>query len=109
MKGRIIRISDGMFESDKADVLRDAMKDSYDKLAPGIRSPDGNRGYFAGFDIENNAMVNVSAWSTLEEAKQMTRFRPMLDLAEEFNRLGVRFERPILNFEQIWVIEPELA
>jgi hypothetical protein len=32
----------------------------------------------------------------------MATFAPMLELAKEFTALGVRFERPILNFDTLW-------
>jgi hypothetical protein len=47
-------------------------------------------------------MHNVSLWETAEDANQMASFQPMLDLAGEFVALGVRFQRPILNFETLW-------
>ncbi len=47
-------------------------------------------------------MHNVSMWETVEDADQMASFQPMLALAEEFVALGVRFQRPILNFETLW-------
>jgi len=49
--------------------------------------------------------VNVSVWDSLTAAKQMESFQPMLDLAREFVSMGVRFDRPILNFERVWSIE----
>src|SRR5215469_3591144 len=57
---------------------------SLDQLAPGIREMKGNLSYFAGIDLEHNAMVNVSTWDSLEAAKQMETFKPMLQLASTF-------------------------
>jgi len=34
----------------------------------------------------------------------MATFQPMLDLAGKFVALGVRFQRPILNFVAVWEI-----
>ncbi len=70
-----------------------------------VRALSGNLGYFAGIDRSNNAMHNVSLWESVEDANQMASFPPMLDLAGEFIALGVRFQRPILNFETLWSIE----
>ncbi|MDA4130380.1 MAG: hypothetical protein OK457_06380 [Thaumarchaeota archaeon] len=67
----------------------------------------GNISYFAGLDIERNAMVNVSEWDSLFSAKQMETFLPMLDLPRQIVELGVRFERPIINFSHIWAKEKE--
>ncbi len=50
-------------------------------------------------------MHNVSLWETVEDANQMASFQPMLDLAGAFIALGVRFQRPILNFETLWSID----
>jgi hypothetical protein len=47
-------------------------------------------------------MHNVSIWNSLAESRQMETFPPMLALAAEFTALGVRFQRPILNFETLW-------
>jgi hypothetical protein len=50
-------------------------------------------------------MHNVSVWESVTDANQMATFAPMLELAAEFNALGVRFERPILNFETLWQLD----
>jgi hypothetical protein len=71
-------------------------------LESGIRAMRGNLGYYVGIDRRNNAMSNVSLWESVEAAEQMTTFRPMLDLAKTFVELGVRFQRPILNFTTLW-------
>jgi len=104
MKDDVVRISIGRFDPDKIEMMKMALKATYDKLAPGIRSMSGNRGFFAGIDPENFTMVNVSFWDSVKAAKQMEHFQPMLDLAQEFIKMGVRFERPILNFEPLWTI-----
>ena len=103
----VVRVSIDRFDPEKLESVKSALREAYDKLAPGIRNMSGNLSYFAGIDRENCAMVNVSSWDSLSSAKQMERFQPMLDLAREFSEMGVRFERPILNFEQLWTIEEE--
>ena len=35
----------------------------------------------------------------------MQTLAPMLALAEEFTREGVRFERPIINYDTLWQID----
>ncbi len=50
-------------------------------------------------------MVNVSVWRSVADAQQMQTLGPMLALAEEFTREGVRFERPIINYETLWVVD----
>jgi len=103
-RGNIVRVSIGRFDTEKIETIRQALGDTYDKLEPGIKAIKGNLGFYAGIDEENYAMVNVSTWESIEAAKQMEDFQPMLDLAKEFVQLGVRFERPILNFAKVWAI-----
>src|SRR5208282_2285885 len=67
-----------------------------------FRAMRGNLGYFVGIDRAANAMHNVSLWETVGDADQMASFQPMLALAGEFIALGVRFQRPILNFSTLW-------
>jgi hypothetical protein len=71
-------------------------------LAPAIRELSGCLHYFAALDRESNSIVNVSIWRSLADAQQMQTLAPMLELAEEFTREGVRFERPIVNFDVLW-------
>jgi hypothetical protein len=101
---QVIRVSIGKFDPSKFEAVRLALEAAYERLAPGIRLLAGNRGFFAGFDAENCALVNISYWDSVTAAKQMEHFQPMLDLAQEFINRGVRFERPILNFEPLWSI-----
>jgi hypothetical protein len=37
----------------------------------------------------------IRAWRTLEDAKQLDTFQPMLDLGKVFTSKGATFERPI--------------
>ena len=50
-------------------------------------------------------MHNVSFWESVAAADQMSTFAPMLTLAGEFTEIGVRFQRPILNFNTLWNLE----
>jgi quinol monooxygenase YgiN len=78
---KVVRISIGRFDEEKTDLIRARLMESYDKLAPGIRTMKGNISFFAGIDSEHSAIVNVSEWESMESAKQMETFQPMLDLA----------------------------
>ena len=98
----VIRISLGFFEADKADLIESKLAETRASLEAGVRALHGNLGYFAGIDHRNNAMHNISLWESVKDADQMASFQPMLDLAGEFVALGVRFQRPILNFETVW-------
>jgi hypothetical protein len=102
MKAPVIRISIGKFDTDKTALVEEKLVASRQKLESGIRAMRGNLGFYAGVDRINHAMHNVSIWQTLDDAIQLDTFAPMLALAGEFNAAGVRFERPILNFETLW-------
>jgi hypothetical protein len=102
MRAPVIRISLGFFDADRADVVEARLVRSRAALGPGILAMRGNLGYFAGVDRVNCAMHNVSFWESVADAEQMAAFQPMLDLAGEFVALGVRFQRPILNFATLW-------
>jgi hypothetical protein len=71
-------------------------------LLPGIRAMRGCRGYFAGSDQATSSLSNVSVWNTLDDAKQMEQFQPMLDLGKRFLDAGATFERPIMNYATLW-------
>jgi hypothetical protein len=102
MKAPVIRISIGSFDAEKASLVERRLLESKAVLESGIRAMRGNLGYYAGVDRRHNSMTNVSIWASVADARQMESFQPMLDLAKEFIALGVRFERPILDFETIW-------
>lgn len=104
MNWPVVRVSIGFFDDDRAALVERRLTDSKSALELGIRSLRGNLSYAAGIDRANKAMVNVSVWRSAEDAQQMASFQPMLDLAKEFTALGVRFQRPILNFETVWEI-----
>jgi hypothetical protein len=105
MHAPVIRISIGKFDADKAAVVEARLQESKERLETGIRAMTGSIAYYAGIDRVNNAMHNVSVWKTIADAEQMASFAPMLQLAAAFTALGVRFERPILNFATIWEFE----
>lgn len=101
MNWPVIRVSIGFFDDDRAALVERRLMDSKSALENGVRSMRGNLSYAAGIDRANKALVNVSVWRSVEDAQQMASFQPMLDLAQEFTALGVRFQRPILNFETL--------
>ena len=73
-------------------------------LIPAIRQLSGCLHYFAAIDRASSSMVNVSVWRSLADAQQMQTLGPMLALAEDFSREGVRFERPVINYETLWTL-----
>ena len=100
----VVRISRGSFPPEKYEAIRTRLDAAQKSLVPAIRQLSGCLHYFAAIDRESSSMVNVSVWQSLAEAQQMQTLAPMLALAEEFSREGVRFERPILNYQTLWVI-----
>ena len=71
-------------------------------LAAGIRAMRGCRAYFAGADQATSSLTNVSLWDTIEDARQMDRFQPMLELGKRFAAEGATFERPVMNYATLW-------
>ena len=100
----IVRISRGSFKPDDYDKIAKRLDEAQRALVPGIRQLDGCLHYWAGIDHHSNTMVNVSVWRSLADAKQMDTLAPMLALAGEFSKLGVDFERPIINYDVLWEI-----
>ena len=98
----VVRVSLGRFEPGQLEQVRKFIADSYAPLAPGIRQLRGNLAYYAGIDPATSTIVNVSIWDSLENANQMATFQPMLELGKAAVAAGVRFERPIPNFETLW-------
>jgi hypothetical protein len=105
MNAPVIRISIGKFDPDQAAAVASKLLESKARLEIGIRAMHGNLAYYVGIDHTNHAMHNVSVWESVTDANQMAAFAPMLALAAEFTTLGVRFERPILNFDTLWQLD----
>lgn len=99
---RVVRISRASFAPEKYDEIKDRLDRAQNALVPAIQRLHGCIHYFAAIDRKSSSMVNVSVWQSAEDAKQMQTLAPMLELAEAFTREGVRFERPILNYQTLW-------
>jgi hypothetical protein len=52
--------------------------------------------------VTTSSLSNVSIWDTLDDARQMERFQPMLELGKRFLDAGAAFERPIMNYATLW-------
>jgi hypothetical protein len=48
------------------------------------------------------SLNNVSFWTSVENAKQLDAYQPMLDLGREFVANGATFERPVMNYTTLW-------
>jgi hypothetical protein len=105
----VVRISRGAFPPEKYETVEARLDASQKTLVPAIRQLSGCLHYFAAIDRASSSMVNVSVWRSLADAQQMQTLGPMLALAEDFTREGVRFERPIINYQTLWAISRETA
>ena len=103
--GQIVRLSRASFPAQKFDEVERRLAESQHTLIPALRGLAGCLHYHAAIDRESSTMINVSVWRSLEEADQMRTFAPMLALAESFAQVGVRFERPIINYRVLWQLE----
>ena len=93
----ILRCTPGIFTK-----CRRMMAEFEDALRPGIQAMPGLVAYYAGADEATSSLHNTSVWETLEHARQMDTFQPMLDSAKQFAAIGATFERPIMNYETLW-------
>lgn len=78
-------------------------------LRPGIQTMAGLLAFYFGADEATSSLTNVSLWTSLEAAKQLDTFQPMLDLAKPFIAKGAKFERPIMNYETLWQLKGSLV
>jgi hypothetical protein len=98
----VVRVSILNIPADRLEELQSAMVAAEVELA-GIKQLRGLKMYFVGVDVDTSQFTNVSVWDTVEDAKQMSSFQPMLDLGARFASVeGVSFVRPIPNFSELW-------
>jgi hypothetical protein len=102
----IVRVSVIRCQPQQFAELKKMLADSIAVLEPGIRRMRGLIHFYAGEDEAVNSLTNVSVWHTLEDAKQLDTFQPMLDLGKEFVSKGAIFERPVMNYTSQWEIAP---
>ena len=57
------------------------MENSQRVLRPGIEAMPGLLAFYAGADAETLTLTNVSIWDSVEHAKQLDTFEPMVALA----------------------------
>jgi hypothetical protein len=78
------------------------MLDAEAALRPGIEAIPGLLAFYAGADEATLSLTNTSVWDTLEHAKQLDTFQPMLDAGKRFVAQGATFERPIMHYASLW-------
>jgi hypothetical protein len=87
----VVRVSILRCKAERFEEFERMMNESATILLPGIRAMNGCRAYFAGSDQATSSLSNVSVWDSPEDAKQMERFQPMLDLGKRFLDAGATF------------------
>jgi hypothetical protein len=98
----VVRVSILNIPADRLVELQSEMTAAEAALS-GIKQLRGLKMYFVGVDADAGQFTNVSVWDTVDDAKQMSSFQPMLDLATRFAAVeGVSFVRPIANFSELW-------
>ncbi len=107
MSSPVVRVSILRCDPDQFNMFRAMMAEAEPVLAPGIRAVRGLIVYYAGADEATSSLSNVSVWETLEDARQMETFQPMLDLGKRFAEKGAMFERPFKNYGSLWRIDPQ--
>lgn len=85
--------------------LRQMSVDADAVLRPGIEAMPGLLAFYFGADEETSSLANVSLWTSVEAAKQLDTFQPMLDLGKPFIAKGAKFERPIMNYGTLWQLK----
>ena len=101
----VVRVSIFRVAPDKFDMFVRLMEEAETALGPGIRAMPGFQDFVSGADRETLSLVNVSYWDTVEHAKQLDHFQPMLELGRRYAELGAQFERPIMNYAPLWRLE----
>lgn len=98
----IVRISIMRCDAAQFDTLRQMMAEIEATLRPGIERMPGHLAFYAGADQATCSLSNTSLWDTLEHARQLDEFQPMLDAGKQFAAAGARFDRPIMNYATLW-------
>ena len=105
----IVRVSILRMSAELFPRMRDEMNAAEALLEPGLRAMQGRLDFLVGADPATNSMTNVSLWRTLDDARQMDRFEPMLELGRRFAAQGTTFERPIMNYATLWRLQGPAA
>jgi hypothetical protein len=67
-----------------------------------MRRLRGHRMSYAAIDRDSSSIVFVSFWDDLDAAKQLGQLPEMQEAAGELVKLGVQFERPVINYSTLW-------
>ena len=105
----VVRVSILRCPPERFAELRQMMVEADSVLRPGIEAMPGLLAFYAGVDEATSSLSNVSLWTSLEAAKQLDTFQPMLDLGKPFTEKGAIFERPIMNYATVWELKGSAA
>lgn len=101
----VVRVSILRCAPERFTELRQMAAEAESVLRPGIEVMDGLLSFYFAADEATSSLTNVSLWTSLEAAKQLDTFQPMLDLAKPFIEKGATFERPIMNYATLWQLK----
>lgn len=101
VRASILRCAPAQFSE-----FRQMMQDADAVLRPGIEAMSGLLAFYVGADEATASLSNISLWATLDDARQLDEFQPMLDLGQAFTLKGAAFERPIMNYATLWQLNP---
>ena len=105
----VVRVSILRCPPERFAELQQMMAEADPVLRPGIEAMPGLLAFYAGEDEATFSLSNVSLWTSLEAAKQLDTFQPMLDLGKPFVAKGATFERPIMNYATLWQLKGSAA
>jgi|1185.fasta_scaffold17555_3 hypothetical protein len=105
----VVRVSILRCPPERFAELRQMMMDADAVLRPGIEAMAGLLAFYVGADEATFSLSNVSLWTSLEAAKQLDNFQPMLNLGKLFIAKGATFERPIMNYDTLWQLKGSAA
>lgn len=100
----VVRISKGRFTPEQYEEVYRLIQASAEPLIPAIKQLRGLLYYHVGVDAVTNTVVNVSIWTDLDAAKQMSTLAPMLAQRPLLEQAGVQFDQ-IANYEPLWNIQ----
>ena len=105
----VVRVSILRCPPERFAELRQMMMDADPVLRPGIEAMAGLLAFYVGADEATSSLSNVSLWTSLDAARQLDTFQPMLDLGKPFIAKGATFERPIMNYATLWQLNGSAA
>lgn len=105
----VVRVSILRCAPERFAELRQMAMDADPVLRPGIEAMPGLLAFYFGADEETSSLTNVSLWTSVDAAKQLDTFQPMLDLGKPFIAKGATFERPIMNYATLWQLKGSAA